>query len=458
MIIEYVMSATGHARLGAAHKLMDVVDTSYLRKILDTAQDLDGVHKISMLYNAYTEKKVGKQIKDLFGDSVYKIHVDSGGLQIVNLGLENTPELRKAVYENQAESGDIGMCFDEIPLHNEAQGGGSARINTKDKVFMYDLAYKYGVKTGKNIRAQIETYLEKESDCKPYIILQGNSDDDFKAFSDGIMSQLEGVEHHIAGCAAADTCIGNGVRESIDMMSVIPKLNIPDKAKKSVHMLGVGSVKRLLPAVALIRSGYFGDDFHISYDSSTHTGCLTNREYTDKLGRRLKISGHGIFKDGKKLPSRELDEMLDEVWGRFGHVLPRGKEEFKEFATRLWLKELDKETMTDEDIVFEVACNMCIILSQVNNFQAIISETFDLNTPKAVDLSSFFDGSVEKKEPQSGFKHWSKERRLDVLNKLLDVKDVAAYQRWHASHIDKLPSMRIRRGTTAEFPAFKEQE
>lgn len=458
MIIEYVMSATGHARLGAAHKLMDKVDTTYLRDILNAAQNQDGVHKISMLYNAYTEKKVGHQINDLFGDSVYKVHVDSGGLQIVNLGLDNTPELRKAVYENQAESGDIGMCFDEIPLHNEAKGGGAARINTKDKVFMTDLAYDYGVKTGKNIRAQIETYIETGSKCKPYIILQGNSDEDFLNFSDGIMSQLEGVEDYIAGCAAADTCIGNGVRESIDMMSVIRKLNIPEKAKKSVHMLGVGSVKRLLPAVALIRSGYFGDDFHISYDSSTHTGCLTNREYTDKLGRRKKISGHGIMKGDVKQRSRELDDMLDEVYGRFGHVLPRDKEEFKEFATRLWLKELNKETMTDEDIVFEVACNLCIILSQVNNFQAIISETFDLNTPKVADLSAFFGGTVEEKAPQSGFMHWSSIRRLTVLDKLLDVDTIEEYDRWHASYVDRLPSMRIRRGVTADYPDFQIQE
>lgn len=457
MIIEYVMSATGHARIGAAHKLMNVVDTNYLRDILNAAQDLDGVHKISMLYNAYTEKKVGIQINELFGDSVYKVHVDSGGLQIVNLGLDNTPELRKAVYKNQAESGDIGMCFDEIPLHNEAKGGGAARINTKDKVFMHDLAYEYGVKTGMNIRAQIETYIENGSDCKPYIILQGNSEQDFIDFSDGIMSQLVGVEQYIAGCAAADTCIGNGVRESIDMMSVIRKLNIPEHVKKSVHMLGVGSVKRLLPAVALIRSGYFGDDFHISYDSSTHTGCLTNREYTNKVGARKKISGHGIMKGGKKLPSRELDEMLDEVWGRFGHVLPRDKEEFKEFATRLWLKELDKDTMTDEDIVFEVACNICIILSQVNNFQAIISETFDLNTPVQADLSSFFGGTVETKSPQEGFKKWSAIRRLDVLDRLLDVDTVEEYDRWHASYVDRLPSMRIRRGTTSEFPKFNKQ-
>ncbi len=457
MIIEYVMSATGHARLGAAHKLMDVVDTSYLRDILNTAQDLDGVHKISMLYNAYTEKKVGHQINDLFGDSVYKVHVDSGGLQIVNLGLENTPALRKAVYENQAESGDIGMCFDEIPLHNEAKGGGAARINTKDKVFMYDLAFAYGAKTGKNIRAQIETYIETGSDCKPYIILQGNSEADFIAFSDGIMSELKGVEHYIAGCAAADTCIGNGVRESIDMMSVIRKLNIPERAKKSVHMLGVGSVKRMLPAVALMRSGYFGDDFHISYDSSTHTGCLTNREYTNKVGARKKISGHGIMRNGIKQPSRELDEMLDEVHGRFGECLPRSKEEFKEFATRLWLKELNKETMTDEDIVFEVACNLCIILSQVNNFQAIISETFDLNTPKATDLSAFFGAAVEDKQPQEGFKKWSSIRRLDVLDKLLEVNTIDGYERWHTSYVDRLPSMRIRRGLTTDYPDFKVQ-
>lgn len=452
------MSATGHARLGAAHKLMDVVDTSYLRDVLESAQDLDGVHKISMLYNAYTEKKVGHQINDLFGDTVYKVHVDSGGLQIVNLGLENTPELRKAVYENQAESGDIGMCFDEIPLHNESQGGGQARINTKDKVFMYDLAYDYGVKTGANIREQIETYIKNESKCKPYIILQGNSDDDFKAFSDGIMSQLKGVEHHIAGCAAADTCIGNGVRESIDMMSVIRKLNIPEKAKKSVHLLGVGSVKRLLPAVALVRSGYFGDEFHMSYDSSTHTGCLTNREYTDKLGRRKKISGHGIVRNGIKQSSKELDEMLDEVWGRFGHALPRSKDEFKEFATKLWLKELDKDNMTNEDIVFEVACNLCIILSQINNFQAIISETFDLNTPQPIDLTAFMSGDSEKKKPQEGFKKWSAIRRLDVLDKLLDVKTIEAYDRWHSSYVNKLPSMRIRRGLTTDFPKFKVQE
>ncbi|AGN30173.2 hypothetical protein VPFG_00171 [Vibrio phage nt-1] len=463
MIIEYVMSATGHARLSTAYKLRDKVDITYLRDILNAAQNLDGVHKISMLYNAYTEKKIGRELREIFGDSVYKIHVDSGGLQMITLGLDNTPELRAGVYKNQAESGDIGMCFDEIPIHNTSKGGGAARLNANDKVFISDMAYEYGVRSGKNIKDQIEAYLADESQCKPYVIFHGNTEEDYMNYCDGMMSQLKGLEHHIAGCAVSGAAIGYDSRETIDMMSVVRKLNIPEHIKKSVHMLGFGSVKRLLPSIALIRSGYFGDDFHISYDSSTHTGCLTNREYTDKLGRRIKIEGRPQKKnkdvqdafsmmlnarnpgsavdESKDSESTELlDNMLSEVWGRFSHVIPRSESEFKDFATKMWFKKLNRESLSEEDQVFEVACNLCIILSQILNFQAIVSEAFDLDT----------DG-----KERDGFVKWSSKRRMSVLDDIITHDSPEDFENWYKNNSKQLPSIRIRRGTTAEYPDFK---
>ena len=73
-------------------------------------------HKISLLYNAFTEKRTGPRLKEHYAKHLHTIHADSGGLQMITLGKTITDELKEDVYANQALNSDVAMCFDLIPV------------------------------------------------------------------------------------------------------------------------------------------------------------------------------------------------------------------------------------------------------------------------------------------------------------------------------------------------------
>jgi len=229
-------------------------------------------HEFSMLYNAYTEAKQSSALHDKYGKYIFNQHADSGGLQIVMLGKKNTPEVRDAVYKNQAEFSDVGMCFDEIPLDNTAQGK-MAKVIHGSKTLRTGDMYEFGKMTGINIKRQLEIFEQSNSKCLPQLILQGNSPEDFKNFYEGAKFELGDDIYKLRGCALADTCIGTGVLEACDMLSMLKFLDLPKNLRLNVHLLGVGSVRRMLPALLLIKSGYIDSDIHLSYDSSTHSNA-----------------------------------------------------------------------------------------------------------------------------------------------------------------------------------------
>ena len=96
-----------------------------------------------------------------------------GGLQIITRGLQNTPEVRDKVYTNQGTYADIGMAFDEIPV-KATQDGKSSKIDTKRRFFDRENFDTYATQTGKNVRAQIEKFIELKSNCRPLLLCMGH--------------------------------------------------------------------------------------------------------------------------------------------------------------------------------------------------------------------------------------------------------------------------------------------
>lgn len=229
-------------------------------------------HKFSMLYNAYTETKHAKILKEKYGNSIFNIHADSGGLQIVILGKSNTPEIRDGVYLNQSEFAQVGMCFDEIPLDNDRMDK-MAKVTHAAKTLRTKDMFEFGKNTGLNIKRQLEVFEQQKSECLPQLIIQGNAPEDFKNFYEGAKEALGSDIEKLRGCALADTCIGTSVLDACDMLSMMQHLNLPDNLRKNVHLLGVGSIKRMLPALIMSQSGFLDKDIHISYDSSRHSNA-----------------------------------------------------------------------------------------------------------------------------------------------------------------------------------------
>lgn len=322
-VIEYVASAMGMPKLiNCKERLTEqwrdefapLVDRT-VQMMCDRANDNPHFkHEVSMLYNGYTETKTGEYLSYNGNQGFKNIYVDSGGLQMVTLGRTPDDDLRRGVYEVQAAHGDFGMCFDEIPLEVYKIHGATNRTErnkTENKRFVVSKKDQYGRQTGMNIRRQVETFIEKNSDCKVIIILQGNNVSDFEENWEAIASQLE-PEHfdHIGGFAVADTCIGNGALETCDMIAGWKRVMAPEHIMKHIHFLGVGSLSRFMPNLYLMRSGFVPEDVRISLDSTTHTSALYMGLF--KLDKIIK---YGTKRD------EQTDMIMGMVYDRFEEVI-----------------------------------------------------------------------------------------------------------------------------------------
>ena len=294
-------------------------DPEIVRRVMSKAVPENSLHTHSALFNGYTEKNQGSLFRDELSEVFDNIHADSGGLQIVTRGLDNTPELRDKVYHTQAKYADVGMCFDEIPLI-VTNTGSQARTDMASKIFESKKAYEYGRRTGENIKRQIDVMVDMNSQCRPQMILQGNEYEDFQNFYDGMTSILtDDYLKELRGCAVADTCIGNGLLEALDMVSMVQRLGMPDNLRNNIHLLGVGSVRRLLPVILMMRSGYFGNNVHLSYDSASHTQSFTFGKWTYASGVSKSVTRKDLklIDDISQVLYQSYSDAIDVDYGTF---------------------------------------------------------------------------------------------------------------------------------------------
>lgn len=333
--LEYVISATGSMGIFSNPVFSD--HHSELKSLL--LQSMDSLKKhvegycihtkprISALYNAYTEEGMIKKIDSLGNLGCHSIYADSGGLQIVTAGKSITAEIKNKIYKAQSYS-DFAMCFDEIPLEKTTiVQTVNERSNVGNKVFDQSRHYSSGVLTGKNIKEQIEAFRKLNAKTKVIMIIQGNNAEDMVDYFNAIESQLSEDDYeYIGGMAVADTCIGNGVLESIEMLKgakAITQICHPNVAKH-LHILGVGSVARMRPILYLIKSGYLNTFERVSYDSSSHTstfrfgllkvdgGCKALGSTRTRKAEQHFVNVYDFFYDTLN-PILTVDEFLDMI-------------------------------------------------------------------------------------------------------------------------------------------------
>jgi hypothetical protein len=234
-------------------------------------------HKYGVLFNAYTEKSTVQSVVDVFGK--YTIQADSGGLQMLTLAHGNiTDEAKDKIYRVQAKYATIGMSFDEIPVRIVGHRAEIHDMGTK--YFDPSMIEECAIASGKNLTRQIEVYLEEKSKCKPLMIIQGNCMETYKKWTDIIIKQVpQDYWPYIAGISSSSFSLGNGLKQDVERAFTLTQLQIPDHIKKHVHLLGVGAMNRLIPAIQFRRSGLFTDDMLFSYDSTKHTGGCIRGQY-----------------------------------------------------------------------------------------------------------------------------------------------------------------------------------
>ncbi len=286
---EYVMSGLGYTRLNANR--INLGNTERMLEVVNHAFSLIDGFDYSGLFNAYTERSIAESGR--FKHIPFKeMHVDSGGLQMALFGKTITEDIKNQIYQTQGKFGSVAMCFDNIPLYTEQiEGAGtSQRTRIDNKIFLTTEMKDRAIDTGRNVNNQLRAFKEMGSDCKVMMIAQGNQSQDFADF---IRYQFDEIDDElkdgIHGIAVADTCIGNGILESIEMLSGFNLIDIPEQYKKNLHLLGVGSISRLMPVIELQRSGYLSESTHISFDSTTHSSSFIMGKMWDETGNFEKI-------------------------------------------------------------------------------------------------------------------------------------------------------------------------
>jgi hypothetical protein len=282
---------------------------------------------ISILFNAFTEGNALEcydQIGRLSADLVY---ADSGGLQIVTAGKSITAELKDQVYNIQSGA-DRAMCFDVIALDSVSTvRTKTERSNVSNKIFGSSRHLESGAATGRNILRQCEIFDRNDSNAKVMVIVQGNRADDMVGFFNEIQKLIpEDYMRFIGGIALADTCMGNGDLESVEMLKAghIIANEFDPIYSQHLHLLGVGSVSRMKPVMYLSKSNFLDSFSRISYDSTSHSGTLLFGRWF--VGGKQRPIGNALGPTGRKA--------FNDIWNFFESILSPlcTKEEFFQFA------------------------------------------------------------------------------------------------------------------------------
>jgi hypothetical protein len=280
-------------------------------------------HEFSFLYNAHVEKHFGEVFYSAYrGKGIKQVYADSGGLQMVTLGLTITDELKQKVYDSQAAYSDCAMSFDEIPV--SLLSARAVRSDTSSKYFDRSKFEWCARESGRNLKTQIETFIKAKSQAKPMFIVQGGDLETYIRWCELALEEVPKELHaHIGGVAMGSGGLGNGMLEDCKRAFFYTQTPLFEMSNH-LHILGVGSVSRMVPTLSMVKSGLYANT-HISYDSTTHTSGVQMGRYYGPDGAWITPGKHFINEDGplytiinndikKNLPAYSVtDEFFHEV-------------------------------------------------------------------------------------------------------------------------------------------------
>lgn len=422
--LEYVGSGTSHTKI-LNSKLL--AEPEVLGIVRDMFQYLDGLngHRFSLLYNAFIEKHFGQKITDNYKDVIYNLHADSGGLQIITQGKKITPELKEKVYRVQARHSDIAMCFDEIPINMLRET--SDRNDTSGRFFDRENMEHYARLTGQNIERQIQIFIEEKSTSKPMIIAQGNCYDTYMKWVEYILEEIP-LEHqkYIGGIAMGAAALGTGILEDIERAAYATKLPF-EMEHPHIHILGVGSLKRLMPYLSLVHSGYYPEDIAISYDSTTHTqGPTMGTYYKNGL-----VNIRGV-----KATSLLLEEIYDDMNKKFKIVdfgVTSGEHLYQMIRTPTTYF-LDEEVVDIKNMRAYYCNHIGYIASSIANFTKDVNQCIQ---SEALLLNSAYKNKVQKE-----------------ISSLLTIKDLEDFMYWMKKFGGETKSNRIESQKPSTLDSF----
>lgn len=284
---------------------------------------------VGVLWNALTEKDSKEILKYYFTDNIY---ADSGGLQMVTLGLDPTDEDREEIYKRQLEYSTHAMSFDKMPIlvKEEEKKDNSPITNHNSKYFIKDMVYNAGRESGYNVLNQCKVFSENEGDSKIMVIIQGSSFEDYLTYAEGLFSvfneldsktrekyykQIHGLSFGVSGITNYFDLIDLYVRAPVEIKSA------PKHALNNLHFLGIGGHQKVLPFYVLKDTFFDGirDNVHYSFDSTSRTSASVYGKYTElkNINNKFELNQYKLGKKYDEIPKRHLEVIMK----RFGGII-----------------------------------------------------------------------------------------------------------------------------------------
>ena len=428
MKLEYVGSGTSYMRLSnpSLHDRPEII--ALVNKMFHHFFDDQPGHTFSLLYNAWAESNFGPRLSN-FKESMHQLHADSGGLQMVTLA-HKIPKgtdknvLREEVYQDQSKWADVGMCFDEIPVITT---GASDRNDTSNRYFDRENRHKYAKQTAENVKRQIEVFKANNSKCKPFMICQGGDLETYLEWIDTILETVPKEDHNrIGGVAMGGAGLGTGPLEDIQKAFFATQVPLRDEnGTLHLHILGVGAISRMIPYLIFLQNGLYGDNVHVSYDSTTHTRAVETGLYymLGEIGsqgefvpgegatmkfNRARASDAPLYGEARAfVPTSEYRAMYADIQKYW--PLSMTFEKFHEVLNTPSIPYLEKYGQLDE--WYEGRTAMCC--GSIKNFMIQI-EDYVKNKEPLMNLAMKKYGGKNK----------------ESIEKLFEVKDVESFDAW----------------------------
>jgi len=242
-----------------------------------------------VLANAFTEATNLKDYYKILSPDI-KVYSDSGGLQVITLGKEITPEIKEKVFKLQSEYSDYAMSFDEIPKKVLSRSSNTFGL---DNIWVDSWFKIKAIESGKNIVNQIQEFKKnKNNKAKILFIIQARNFETAREWSWFMFQEIKkepDYEKYIGGLALGST-MSAGTRFLTDFILRFQyELDfLPDAWLKKVHILGAGSISKIFGSL-IVTDKYFKPGTVISADSTTQT--------------RGTIFGNFVYLDESKLVS-----------------------------------------------------------------------------------------------------------------------------------------------------------
>ena len=322
--------------------------------ILESLKNQEPDIDVGVLSNAFSEKRDLKKFWEILEPRGIELYSDSGGLQVISIGKEITPEIKKDIYARQFKYSHQAMSFDEIPMKVLSRSGGGSFGNVS--VYVDEYFKTKAIESGKNIAEQIQIFqkLEKaqkdqetkhskhSKHAKILFIIQGKNFEtqrEWAWFMFQEIKKVEGYRDYICGLALGQTGKAGNRNAADFILRYQHELEfLPEEWLLNLHILGAGSVSKIIPYL-VVSDDYFKKDTIISADSTTQTRAQVFGNYISynpklmkleqtSAGREVTQESDFVTEDIYKFVEPFIDKYRDKY-----NLVPENVDDFREHYT-----------------------------------------------------------------------------------------------------------------------------